>query len=237
MVNGKAQDWFRPTHPGSVWTNMAWADCRDPMVLEKDGTWYLFYTGRDEGCGICGVATAPSVLGPWTDRGAVLKVPNPTIPESCFVLADPEGGFLMAFDHAAGGGGSSVARSRSLLPINGQPPFTNFETLDQSTKPALKGWAYEFLPRGRKDVLSAYLTGYFITFEQARLVKEARAGRSGLVRPGRIGEERVSGPDQMRQGLSAVGLVSSGHSLTCFLLPDVAAPAGPVTKSSLRGKG
>ena len=180
MVNGKAQDWFRPDHPGAVWTNNAWADCRDPMVMERGGTWHLFYTGRDQGSGICGVATAPSVLGPWTDRGAVLRVLDPTIPESCFVLGDPEGGFVMVFNHAAGGGGSSVARSRSLLPANGQPPFAGIEALDRSTSPGLKGWAHEFLPRGGKDVLAAYLTGYFITFEKARLIK---AGQGWTVAP------------------------------------------------------
>jgi hypothetical protein len=171
IVNGKVQDWFRPTHAGSVWNNNAWADCRDPMVLEIGGTWHLFYTGRDEGFGVCGVATAPSVLGPWTDHGAVLKVANPTIPESCFVLADPDGGFVMVFNHAAGGGGSTVARSSSVLPLNGQPPFANLEALDRSAKPGLKGWAHEFLPHRGKEVLAAYLTGYFITFEPAQLIK------------------------------------------------------------------
>jgi len=151
------------------------------MVLEKDGLWYLFYTGRDEGFGICGVATAPAVVGPWTDRGAVLKVPNPTIPESCFVLADPGGGFIMVFNHAAGGGGTKVARSASLLPINGQPPFTNIEPPEQSTQPGLKGWAHEFLPRRGRSLRSAYLTGYFITFEPARWVKGSQGWTVGAV--------------------------------------------------------
>jgi hypothetical protein len=174
IVEGKAQDWFRPSHAGAVWSDGAWADCRDPMVLEQGGTWHMFYTGRDAGAGICGVATAPSVLGPWTDRGAVLEVANPTIPESCFVLRDPEGGFVMVFNHAAGGPGSTVARSRSLVPVNGKLPFTRLEALEQSTKPGLKGWAHEFLPRSGTGVLAAYLTGYFITFERARLVKGNR---------------------------------------------------------------
>jgi Glycosyl hydrolases family 43 len=179
MVGGKAESYFRPSHPGSVWTEEAWADCRDPMVLAKDGTWYLFYTGRDQGVGICGVATAPAILGPWTDRGAVLKVPDPTIPESCFVLQEPEGGFVMVFNHAGQGGGIKVARSPSLLPVKDAAPFANVEVLEQSTKPGLKGWAHEFLPRGGQAVLSAYLTGYFITFEKARFVKESRGWTVG----------------------------------------------------------
>lgn len=171
IVGDQAQNWFRPSHTGAVWSDSAWADCRDPMVLESGGTWHMFYTGRDQGAGICGVATAPSVLGPWTDRGAVLEVANPTIPESCFVLREPEGGFVMVFNHAAGGPGSTVARSRLLLPVNGKPCFRNLEPLEKSAKPGLKGWAHEFLPRGGTAVLAAYLTGYFITFAQARLVE------------------------------------------------------------------
>ena len=174
MVEGKVQSWFRPTHAGAVWTNNAWADCRDPMVLEHNGLWHMFYTGRDAGFGICGVATAPAILGPWTDRGPVMKVPDPTIPESCYVLAAPDDTFVLIFNHAAGGPGSSVARARSLLPVNGQPSFSGIETLDKSAAPPLKGWAHEFLPNTGGEVMSAYLTGYFITFEPARLFKGPR---------------------------------------------------------------
>ena len=185
LVNGKAQDWFRPSHPGAVWTNTAWADCRDPMVLEKDGAWYLFYTGRDAGVGICGVATAPAPLGPWQDHGAVLMVPNPTIPESCYVVEDPAGGFVMTFNLAGGGPGSTVARSRSLLPLNGQPTFGNLELLDKSTQPGLQGWAHEFLVRGEQPLLSAYLTGYFITLEQVKAVKNPNGRTVAPLPPGR----------------------------------------------------
>lgn len=171
MVGGKVQNWFRPDHPGSVWSDQAWADCRDPMVLEKNGTWHLFYSGHDQGFGICGVATANSILGPWTDCGAVLKVPDGTIPESCFVVEDPEGGYVMVFNHAGKGGGIKVARSTSLVPVDGKSPFSNIEILQESTKPGLKGWAHEFLPRKDKTLLAAYLTGYFVTFEKARFLK------------------------------------------------------------------
>jgi len=183
MVGGKAQNWFRPDHPGSVWSDQAWADCRDPMVFEKNGTWHMFYSGHDQGFGICGVATAASILGPWTDRGAVLKVADATIPESCFVVEDPEGGYVMVFNHAGKGGGIKVARGGSLVPVGGQPPFENAEILLESTKPGLKGWAHEFLPRGDKSLLAAYLTGYFITFEKARFVKEPRGWTIGAIPP------------------------------------------------------
>jgi len=145
-VAGTIQSWFRPSHAGAVWTDSGWADCRDPMVMKHGDTWYLFYSGRDAGFGICGVATAPDILGPWVDHGAVLKTPDPTIPESCFVLEDPDGTFVMTLNHAAGGGGIKIARSGSLLPVAGQPSFQNMEILSSSTVPGLAGWAHEFLP-------------------------------------------------------------------------------------------
>jgi hypothetical protein len=185
VVGGQAQHWFRPDHPGSLWSDGAWADCRDPMVLEKNGTWHLYYSGHDEGAGVCGVATARSILGPWVDRGAVLKVADGTIPESCFVLEDPAGGYVMVFNHAGPGGGIRIARSPSLVPVNGRPPFTNVETLPDSTQPGLKGWAHEFLRRPDGSLLAAYLTGYFITFEPARFVREARGWTIGANRGGR----------------------------------------------------
>ncbi len=180
MVGGKAQSWFRPDHPGAVWSDQTWADCRDPMVLEKHGTWHMFYSGRDPGVGICGVATAPSLLGPWTDCGTLLTVSDPTIPESCFVMESPEGSYVMVFNHAGPGGGIKVARSASLVPVDDLPPFANVETLVESTKPGLKGWAHEFLPQKDKP-LSAYLTGYFITFEKARFVKAPRGWTIGAL--------------------------------------------------------
>lgn len=172
IVSGKPESFFRPSHKGSIWSDRAWADCRDPMVLQKNGTWHLFYSGTDDGAGICGVATAPSILGPWTDRGAVLKVPTASIPESCFVLEDPDGGYVLVFNHAGPkGNGIKLAHSRSLLPIDGKPPFDNIEVLQDSASPGLKGWAHEFLPLRDDTLLSAYLTGYFVTFEKARFVK------------------------------------------------------------------
>lgn len=158
MVNGQAQSWFRPDHAGANWPLTAWADCRDAMVLKHNGTWYMFYSGSDFDGGIAGVATAPSILGPWTDRGAVLKV-SAGIPESCFVLPTPDGSWVMTFNHAgASDGGSKIASSTSLLPINGQPSFGNLQLLN----PTLGGWAHEFLPGPDAGTfLCAHLTGYY----------------------------------------------------------------------------
>lgn len=182
VVNGVEQFWFRPDHPGHVWTPTAWADCRDPMVYfhPADNTWYMFYSGTDTTGGIAGVATAPDILGPWTDRGAVLRV-NTGIPESVFVLKDPELGFVMVFNHAATGaaGGIKVARSPSLLPVGGQAPFDYVEILETSTTPGLAGWAHEFARDEQGNLLAAYLSGYWVNVQDARLVRGARGWTVG----------------------------------------------------------
>jgi len=162
------------------------------MVLyrERDKTWYMFYTGSDADGGIVGVATAPDVVGPWKDVGAVLRV-NKGIPESSFVLQDPSGSFVMVFNHAGGGeeGGIKVARSKSLLPVNGQPSFSQVEILSKSATPGLPGWAHEFVRTENGNLLAAYLTGYWINFQDAILVQE----RSGWTIGG-IAEEKRPEP-------------------------------------------
>jgi len=174
VVDGKEQSWFRPSHAGSVWTDSDWADCRDPMVLRHDKTWYLFYSGTDTDGGIAGVATAPSVLGPWTDRGAVMKVAPGTVPESCFVLKASDGTFVMTFNHAGPAReGTKTARAKSLIPVDGKPSFSDIRLIKDTTGPELTGWAHEFIPLGRGDLLCANLTGYFVSLKHAKLRKEA----------------------------------------------------------------
>ncbi len=183
LVDGTTRSWFRPSHEGHVWNADGWADCRDPMVFEEGGTWYMLYTGTHNDGGICGIATAPDVLGPWTDRGAVLKVPA-GIPESCFLLKDPAGGYVIVFNHAGGApdGGIKIARGDSLLPEDGRPPFGDLEILRDSTTPGLAGWAFEFLPGERPDeLLSAYLSGYWVNFQDARFVEETNGWTIGGV--------------------------------------------------------
>lgn len=171
VVDGKEQSWFRPDHPGAVWSASAWADCRDPMVLRHGDIWHMFYSGTDKDGGIMGVATAPSLTGPWQDRGAALKV-GAGIPESCFVLQAPDGSFVMTFNHA-GVGGSKSARSKSLLPKEGAPPFSDIRLLSDTTGAPLLGWAHEFLPVRGKKLLCANLTGYFVSFKDTYFRREA----------------------------------------------------------------
>lgn len=188
VVEGRIESSFRPSHPGHVWPPDGWADCRDPMVYhEKDAsTWYLFYSGSDATGGIVGVATAPDVLGPWQDHGAVLGVER-GVPESAYVLGDPDGGYVMVVNHSTPDrkdGGIKVARARSLLPENGQPSFANVELLQESAEPGLPGWAHEFALEPDGTVLAAYLTGYWINFQDARFVKQERGWTlAGIVEP------------------------------------------------------
>lgn len=179
VVEGKVESWFRPSHPGHVWPADAWADCRDPMVYfnEPDRTWYMFYSGSDVTGGIVGVATAPDILGPWEDRGAILCV-DKGVPESAFVLPDPQGGYVMVINHSTPDrvdGGIKVARAKSLLPEDGKPSFRNIELLEPSGEPGLGGWAHEFAMNPDGTVLAAYLTGYWINFQDVRLV-ESKGG-------------------------------------------------------------
>lgn len=171
LVDGATQSWFRPSHAGAVWTDTGWADCRDPMVLKHRGTWYMFYSGTDTSGGIMGVATAPRVLGPWTDRGAVLRVKAGTVPESCFVLQTSDGGFVVTMNHA-GGIGTSTARGKSLLPSGTSVPFCDPRVIGDTTGTVLPGWAHEFIPESDGSLLCAHLTGYYITLRRASLTKE-----------------------------------------------------------------
>lgn len=171
IVDGETKSWFKPSHKGNVWTDKAWADCRDPMVMKYKGTWYMFYSGTDTDGGITGVATAPDILGPWTDHGAVMKV-SAGIPESCFVLEAPDGSFVMTFNHAGGVGGIKSARAKSLLPVEGQPSFSDIRLLSDTSGTELVGWAHEFLPGVNGSLLCANLTGYFVNFKHAYFHKE-----------------------------------------------------------------
>lgn len=172
VVDDKEQSWFRLSRAGAAWTDAAWADCRDPMVMKHNGIWYMFYSGTDLDGGIAGVATAPSVLGPWVDRGAVMKVEPGSIPESCFVLKAPDDTFVMTFNHAgAKPGGSKSARAKSLLPVNGKPSLSDIRPLTAQSSP-LTGWAHEFLPVIGTKLLCANLTGYFVNLKDAWLYRE-----------------------------------------------------------------
>jgi len=77
---------FQPDHPDMVWDDEEWADCRDPMVIKYDDSYYLYYTGLDKDGGIIGVAESPSLMGTWSDKGSITEPDPTTMRESPFVL-------------------------------------------------------------------------------------------------------------------------------------------------------
>lgn len=76
---------FQPSHPEMVWGGFGvWSDCRDPTVTKIGSLYHMHYTGLDTSGGIVGLATAPSLFGPWTDWGAVAGS-STSMPESAAV--------------------------------------------------------------------------------------------------------------------------------------------------------
>lgn len=139
---------FQPDHPGMVWSDGAWADCRDPMVVEIAGVYHLYYTGRDQGGGIVGLATAPSAAGPWTDHGAVIP-PDPA--------AMPESASLVRY-----GGGHYLFYTRSYLGAAfryGDDPQGPW----RDPLPFQPGWAHEFWQDSGGGWFTSYLTNHAVT--------------------------------------------------------------------------
>lgn len=178
VVDGQSQSWFRPDHPGHEWQPNQWADCRDAMVMQHAGQWHMFYTATDVGNVIVGVATAPDILGPWSDQGAVLTAELGTALESVFIIEDPDGGFVMVTNHTSGNGHIKTARGTSLTPVNGQPSFGDLRPIADTTRPPLSGWAHEFLPGPTPGTYQAASLAnhdyvYFIQFMDAYLIEES----------------------------------------------------------------
>jgi predicted GH43/DUF377 family glycosyl hydrolase len=137
---------FQPDHADMVWKDNAWADCRDPMVLKVDDTYYLYYTGRDKAGGIIGIATSPSPIGPWQDEGAVITIDGAPIPESPTVFEN-EGTYYLFYNERGeyfrmGAGPNG--------PWSDEVPFQ-------------PGWAHEVWT-GQDDLIyTSYLTDYSVT--------------------------------------------------------------------------
>ena len=62
-------------YPWAMACTRGYTNCRDPYVVNFDGTWYCYYTVRlvNGNAGI-GVSTSPDLLE-WTDKGACLERP------------------------------------------------------------------------------------------------------------------------------------------------------------------
>lgn len=141
---------FQPYHPGMIWQNGAWSDCRDPMILKVADIYYLYYTGRDESGGIVGVATSTSPEGPWYDWGAIIVTPN-AMPESPTVVS--YGGFYYLFYNEARRG------ERYRIGASPTGPWSN---------PAVfsPGWAHEVWYGQDGNTYTSFLTDYTVTISR-----------------------------------------------------------------------
>jgi beta-xylosidase len=141
---------FSPNHEGMVWQPGEWADCRDPMVIQNNGHYYLFYTGKDEDGGIIGVAEATSIMGPWQDQGSMLLSNSDTMLESATMVHYGE--YFYLFYNEAYRGEKFHLGPTPLGPW-GEP------------KPLQPGWAHEFWQDQSSAWHTSYLTDYTISIK------------------------------------------------------------------------
>lgn len=145
---------FQPDHPGMVWEDGAWANCRDPHVFKIEDTFYMLYTGEDLDGGIVGLATAPSPRGPWQDLGSILTLEGAGIPESP-ALWPANGGFYLIYNRA-GAGAASGEKYRF------GPTLTGPWSQEASLTP---GWAHEIWSGLDAQTYTSYLTDYTVTIQ------------------------------------------------------------------------
>ena len=138
---------FQPTHPNAVWSVTSWSDNRDPAVIKHNGVYYMYYTGRDTGGGIIGVATAPSLLGPWTDLGATFGPVLQRTFESPAVFS-AWGKFYMVYHTVWTNKSYGVSVRTADSPVG---PWT-------PAQPIFTGWAHEFWQESGGDWYTSYLT-------------------------------------------------------------------------------
>jgi len=139
---------FRPEHLGMKWIPGGWADCRDASILEKDGVFYMYYTGSDLEGGILGVATSSSLLGPWSDQGAVIGPLKGEMMESPIVVF-LDRVFYLFYNHTRRSEYYRVAES----PVG---PWSDPTPLEP-------GWAHEVWQARHGEWYTSYLTGYTVT--------------------------------------------------------------------------
>lgn len=147
---------FQPSHPGSLWQGFdTWSDCRDATVIEVDGAYHMYYTGRDTAGGIVGLATALSPRGPWSDWGAVVTNPS-SMPESPTVTS--YSGYDYLFYNDAGLGWSGLGEVYHVRPVQGgawSDPLRFYP-----------GWAHEIWTGQDGGFYTSYLTDYSITIRR-----------------------------------------------------------------------
>jgi Glycosyl hydrolases family 43 len=140
---------FQPNHQGMHWKAGSWADCRDPMVIEIDKLYHLYYTGQDTAGGIVGMATSKSPLGPWQDWGSVIaSLPNGAMPESSSMTAF-DGIYYLFYNDTSQG---EVVRIGGSQAGPWSPPRRIYP-----------GWAHEVWRDQSGNWLTSYLTDYSVT--------------------------------------------------------------------------
>jgi hypothetical protein len=165
---------FIPSHPEAAYPGpQSWSDARDPMIFYDwpSSQYVMYYTGVDKKncpnglpiCGIVGAATAARITGPWEDRGAVLRLDSPGVPESAYVVAPGLGGsYYLFYNHAVaggvGGGQKLVVGANPLGPWSAPTRFT-------------PGWASDFFQSSDGWIMS-YLGDYEVGV--TRLIWDSR---------------------------------------------------------------
>lgn len=144
---------FQPDHPGMVWQDNTWSDCRDPMVSKQGNIYYMFYTGRDIGGGIVGIATATSPNGPWQDFGSIFTL-DIGMPESPLIW-QANGGFYLIYNRA--GSGELGGEKYHFGPTPGGPWSDEL--------PLSPGWAHEVWSGLTGQTYTSYLTNYTVTIQ------------------------------------------------------------------------
>jgi beta-xylosidase len=140
---------FQPNHPGMLWEEGVWADCRDPMVIRIGEVYHLYYTGADESGGIVGMATSNSPTGPWTDWGGIIKpLPGGGLPESP-LLTVFDGRYYLFYNDTGQGEVMSIGGSQA-------GPWSVARRFSP-------GWAHEIWRDQSGSWMTSYLTDYSIT--------------------------------------------------------------------------
>ena len=139
---------FQPDHAGSTWQETGWADCRDPMLIKIEGTYYLYYSAYDEQGGIIGVATSDRLTGGWMDWGSVIPYVLDTVPESSSIFTHDS--FFYLFYH---------------LPSQPESYRIGASPSGPWLEPAVigPGWAHEFWVGMDSSTYTSYLTDYSIS--------------------------------------------------------------------------
>ncbi|MBC8492570.1 MAG: family 43 glycosylhydrolase [Chloroflexi bacterium] len=148
---------FQPSHPDIIWLGGDhWSDCRDPMVLKVDDTYYMYYTASCLEGGCIAVATSSTLMGPWEDEGPTYVMAT-GMPESPFVL-EREGVYYLFFNNR----GEQYATA-----ADPRGPWQDRGILKVEGEKRTEVWANEFL-QVEEGWITSFLTTYSISVRWLR---------------------------------------------------------------------